>query len=169
MVGFALGMVRFGLEFGYFIPPCGSSLPDLRPELVKRFVDDIHYLHYGALLFLLTGLVTATISLLTAPIPRHRLHRLTFWTRHSRYRLEQLIVCHILCLVRSGTALMMTRCARKSISKLALPGRKRKLMRSVLQGISEVVLKSCFPSFPAASNASVASRRPPQAVPRRQK
>ena len=84
MVGFALGMLRFGLEFGFFLPPCGSDLPDLRPSLVKSFVDDIHYLHYGALLFLITGVVTIAVSLLTPPIPEERLHRLTFWTRHSR-------------------------------------------------------------------------------------
>ena len=24
MAGFAVGMVRFGLEFGYKVPPCGS-------------------------------------------------------------------------------------------------------------------------------------------------
>ena len=85
MVGFGLGMLRFGLEFGFFIPPCGSHLPDLRPPFVKSFVDDIHYLHYGALLFLATGVVTVGVSLLTPPIPAQRLHRLTFWTRHSRY------------------------------------------------------------------------------------
>ena len=84
MVGFALGMLRFGLEFGFFLPPCGSDQPDLRPSYVKSFVDDIHYLHYGALLFLTTGLVTISVSLLTPPIPAYRLHRLTFWTRHSR-------------------------------------------------------------------------------------
>ena len=85
MVGFGLGMLRFGLEFGFFIPPCGSHLPDLSPPFLKSFVDDIHYLHYGALLFLATGVVTVGVSLLTPPIPAQRLHRLTFWTRHSRY------------------------------------------------------------------------------------
>merc|ERR1712063_199179 len=49
---FLLGMIRFGLEFGYFKPPCGSPIPDERPEFVKHFVDDIPYLHYGAILFL---------------------------------------------------------------------------------------------------------------------
>ena len=55
MFGFVLGFVRFGLEFGYFKPPCGSAIPDTRPAFVRHFVDDIHYLHYGALLFLVTG------------------------------------------------------------------------------------------------------------------
>ena len=30
MVGFAVGMIRFGLQFGYSSPPCGSGLPDTR-------------------------------------------------------------------------------------------------------------------------------------------
>ena len=101
MVGFALGMLRFGLEFGFFLPPCGSHLPDLRPAFVKSFVDDVHYLHYGAFLFLITGLVTICVSLLTPPIPAHRLHRLTFWTRHSRYKYhrfhENSVVVTIIC------------------------------------------------------------------------
>ena len=83
MFGFLLGMIRFGLEFGYFKPPCGSPIPDERPEFVKHFVDDIHYLHYGAILFIITGVVTIMISLMTEPIPAEKLYRLTFWTRKS--------------------------------------------------------------------------------------
>ena len=83
MFGFLLGMIRFGLEFGYFKPPCGSPIPDERPDFVRHFVDDIHYLHYGAILFLVTGAVTVMISLMTEPIPEEKLYRLTFWTRKS--------------------------------------------------------------------------------------
>jgi len=84
MIGFALGILRFVLEFGYFIPPCGSPIPDERPTFVKHFVDDIHYLHYGALLFVTTGILTIIISLMTKPIPKEKLYRLTFWTRNSK-------------------------------------------------------------------------------------
>jgi len=84
MIGFSLGIVRFVLEFGYFIPPCGSSIPDKRPSFIKHFVDDVHYLHYGALLFVATGVLTIVISLMTEPIPKEKLYRLTFWTRHSK-------------------------------------------------------------------------------------
>ena len=73
--GFILGIIRFGLEFGYFKPSCGSTIPDTRPEFVKVFVDDIHYLHYGAILFLVTGLATIIISLLTEPIPEEKIYR----------------------------------------------------------------------------------------------
>ena len=83
MIGFAIGILRFGLEFGYFKPSCGSDLPDERPAFVKHFVDDIHYLHYGALLFLITGLAAIIISLMTEPIPQEKLYRLTYWTRKS--------------------------------------------------------------------------------------
>ena len=84
MIGFALGIVRFALEFGYFIPPCGSPIPDTRPNIVKQFVD-IHYLHYGALLFVATGIFTMIISLMTEPISKEKLYRLTFWTRNSKH------------------------------------------------------------------------------------
>ena len=85
MIGFALGILRFVLEFGYFIPPCGSTIPDERPSFVKHFVDDIHYLHYGALLFIATGMLTIIISLMTRPINKNKLYRLTFWTRNSKH------------------------------------------------------------------------------------
>merc|ERR1712013_941916 len=85
MIGFALGIIRFVLEFGYFIPPCGSSIPDERPDFVKHFVDDLHYLHYGALLFIATGVFTIIISVMTKPIPKEKLYRLTYWTRNSKH------------------------------------------------------------------------------------
>ena len=84
MIGFALGILRFVLEFGFFIPPCGSSIPDERPTFIKHFVDDVHYLHYGALLFFATGALTIIISLMTEPISKDKLYRLTFWTRNSK-------------------------------------------------------------------------------------
>ena len=83
MFGFLLGIIRFGLEFGFSKPSCGSGLVDERPEFVKHFVDDIHYLHYGALLFVITGITTIVISLMTEPIPPEKLYRLTFWSRKS--------------------------------------------------------------------------------------
>jgi len=82
--GFILGIIRFGVEFGYNKPGCGSGDVDLRPNFVKVFVDDIHYLHYGAILFIFTGIVTIIISLMTEPIPDEKIVRLTFWTRKSK-------------------------------------------------------------------------------------
>ena len=48
-----------------------------------QFINGIHYLHYGAILFVITGIVSVIISLYTEPIPDERLHCLTFWTRKS--------------------------------------------------------------------------------------
>ena len=36
------------------------------------------------ILFFISGLVTISVSYLTAPIDKKHLHRLTFWTRHSK-------------------------------------------------------------------------------------
>ncbi|XP_037069259.1 sodium/glucose cotransporter 4-like isoform X2 [Pollicipes pollicipes] len=83
MLGLVLGMVRFGIEFSYTVPPCGSGLEDLRPEWVKRAVFDIHFLHFGCILFLIVLIAVIIISLCTEPIPKECLHRLTFWSRHS--------------------------------------------------------------------------------------
>ena len=78
-----LGIIRFGLEFGFSKPGCGSGLEDMRPSFVRHFVDDVHYLHYGALLFIITGVTAIIISLMTEPIPEEKMYRLTYWTRKS--------------------------------------------------------------------------------------
>ena len=49
MVGLAVGLVRFGLEFGFQKPACGSGdAPP--PDWWYSVVDKIHYLHFGDLL-----------------------------------------------------------------------------------------------------------------------
>jgi len=83
MIGLVIGMIRFAIEFSYKVPPCGSDLPDLRPDWVKTVVFDVHFLHFGAILFVIVSTCVVVISLLTEPIPEECLHRLTFWTRHS--------------------------------------------------------------------------------------
>lgn len=81
MAGLFIGMLRFIVEFSYIVPPCGSGLPDPRPEFVKLVVGNVHYLHFSCILWLLTGAVTIGVSLMTEPIPSECLYRLTFWTR----------------------------------------------------------------------------------------
>ncbi|CAG0918286.1 unnamed protein product, partial [Notodromas monacha] len=113
MVGLAVGLVRFGLEFAYKAPYCGSGLSDTRPDFVKIFVGKVHFLHFGLGLFLLVATVAVIVSLLTKPVDPAcvrnttlsvlddvlqvkasetqddrfgitlQLHRLTFWSRHS--------------------------------------------------------------------------------------
>lgn len=56
--GGALGLARFGLELGK-----GSLSGPLRA------LADLHFLHFAALLFLLSGALTWGVSLLTAPPP----------------------------------------------------------------------------------------------------
>jgi len=45
------------------------GLPDPRPYLIKLLVGNIHYLHFGILLFFFTLAVTYGISYMGAPIP----------------------------------------------------------------------------------------------------
>lgn len=80
MVGLVVGITRFAWEYAYTVPPCGEEDKDIRPAIIK----DVHYLHFGCILFLLCIIVTTIISLLTAPIDDVHLHRLTFWSRYSQ-------------------------------------------------------------------------------------
>jgi len=79
--GLLPGVARMVLGFVYFRPPCGTE--DTRPTFVIQFIDGIHYLHYGAIMFVTTGMITVIISLFTKPIPKEQLHHLTFWTKKS--------------------------------------------------------------------------------------
>lgn len=46
-------------------------LPDPRPEIIKRLVGDIHYLHFGCILFVITLVVTVVVSLLSEPMDKN--------------------------------------------------------------------------------------------------
>ncbi|KAF0296953.1 Sodium/glucose cotransporter 4 [Amphibalanus amphitrite] len=83
MIGLVVGMIRFCVEFSYTVPPCGSDEEDLRPDWIKAVIFDVHFLHFGCILFLIVLISVIVISLLTEPIPEECLHRLTFWSRHS--------------------------------------------------------------------------------------
>ncbi len=82
MVGFVVGMTRFVLEFSYPLPPCGSG-DEQPPDWWQKIVGDIHYLHFGLLLWGITGVVCVAVSLATKPIPEECLYRLTYWSRRS--------------------------------------------------------------------------------------
>ncbi|XP_047497066.1 sodium/glucose cotransporter 5-like [Penaeus chinensis] len=83
MTGLLIGMIRFIVQFSYLVPTCGDSTPDPRPYLVKLLVGNVHYLHFGCILWLLTGVVTVGVSFMTEPIPSDCLYRLTFWSRRD--------------------------------------------------------------------------------------
>ncbi|KAK3595789.1 hypothetical protein CHS0354_025425 [Potamilus streckersoni] len=78
MIGLVVGLARFIWEYVYTVPPCGEP-GDIRPSIIK----DIHYLHFGIILFAIVVIVTTVISLLTPPIEDKHLYRLTFWSRFS--------------------------------------------------------------------------------------
>ena len=42
---------------------------DLRPEWIKSVIFDVHFLHFGCILFLIVMVSVIAISLLTEPIP----------------------------------------------------------------------------------------------------
>ncbi|XP_035219556.1 sodium/glucose cotransporter 5-like [Stegodyphus dumicola] len=79
MTGLIVGLIRFIWEFSYSVPSCASQEQDPRPDIISK----VHYLHFGILLFILSSAVTIGISLLTEPIAKIHLHRLTFWNRRS--------------------------------------------------------------------------------------
>lgn len=90
MVGLVIGILRFILELSFIVPPCGSGDPDPRPEIIKMIVGNVHFLHFSCILFIITGVVTIGISLMTEPIPEEYLYRLTFWTRRDNRVRKQL-------------------------------------------------------------------------------
>ena len=76
---------RFALEFGYAIPACGDAMdsPRAPPAWWYTWIGNVHYLHFGVLLFGISGIVAIAVSYMTPPIAEEHLYRLTFWTRHS--------------------------------------------------------------------------------------
>ena len=64
MVGLVVGLIRFAWEYSYSVPPCGESEDDHRPKVIT----DVHYLHFGCILFGICVVVTVVVSLLTKPI-----------------------------------------------------------------------------------------------------
>lgn len=80
VIGLLLGLVRFIVEYSYPKPQCTENVPDPAPAIVK----DFHYLYFSAFLFFVTGIVAVGVSMLTKPIDPRCLHRLTYWTRHSK-------------------------------------------------------------------------------------
>uniref|UniRef100_A0A8C8ZTV8 Sodium/mannose cotransporter SLC5A10 n=1 Tax=Prolemur simus TaxID=1328070 RepID=A0A8C8ZTV8_PROSS len=74
IVGLAVGATRLVLEFLHPAPPCGE--PDTRPAVL----ESIHYLHFAAVLFVLSGATVVAGSLLTPPPQGVQIENLTWWT-----------------------------------------------------------------------------------------
>ena len=81
-----IALFRFALEFGYQVPACGDLPgPNSPPKWWYTLIGNVHYLHFGVILFGISAAVAIAVSYLTEPIDEKHLHRLTFWTRHSKY------------------------------------------------------------------------------------
>ena len=65
MIGLIVGMIRFVWQFSYQEPACINSHLDKRPAIIKN----VHFLHFGVILFFITCAASWAISLLTPPIP----------------------------------------------------------------------------------------------------
>ena len=75
--GLVVGVYRMINEFAIPGPKCGDADP--RPS----FILGVHYLYFAILLAGITFIIAAAVSLLTPPINRRYLLRLTWWTRFS--------------------------------------------------------------------------------------
>ncbi|XP_061917606.1 sodium/myo-inositol cotransporter-like isoform X1 [Entelurus aequoreus] len=82
VVGFVLGLLRLVLAYVYREPHC--SQPDERPAFIK----DVHFMYVAAILFWVTALVTAVVSLCT-PSPRTEQIRTTTWWGLNQRKLDQ--------------------------------------------------------------------------------
>ncbi|XP_014772047.1 sodium/glucose cotransporter 4 [Octopus bimaculoides] len=76
MSGLFIGLLRFIWEFSYANVPCGEE--GSRPSIIT----DVHYLHFGLILFGIVIFITVAVSLVSKPKPPHELHNLTYWTRN---------------------------------------------------------------------------------------
>ncbi|XP_072040859.1 sodium/glucose cotransporter 4-like isoform X2 [Amphiura filiformis] len=76
--GFAVGTTRMLMDLFYGVPGCGDE--DNRPPIVAN----LHYLHFACVLFGITLVLSIFVALITQPIPRRKIIRLTWWTRFSK-------------------------------------------------------------------------------------
>ncbi len=62
MVGLVVGVTRFIWENVYPRVPCGETWS------APPIIADVHYLHFGCILFAISGIVIIVVSLFTKPI-----------------------------------------------------------------------------------------------------
>jgi SSS family solute:Na+ symporter len=70
--GFVLGALRLGLELGKAGLPAGT---------IWSWIAGVNFLHFAALLFVLSTVILVGVSLATAPPPRERIEGLTKETK----------------------------------------------------------------------------------------
>ena len=64
-MSFIIGIIRMGLDFGLPPPVCGSGESDKRPSILSK----VDFLHFAAILGLVTTIAMVIISLFTDPRP----------------------------------------------------------------------------------------------------
>ncbi|CAF0890909.1 unnamed protein product [Adineta steineri] len=72
--GLFIGIFRFIWEYSYTAMPCQLEHLDKRPSIVR-----FNFLYFSVLLFIISGIVTIVVSLLTKPIPEKYISRLTIF------------------------------------------------------------------------------------------
>ena len=93
MVGLVIGLIRFGLEFSTSVPACGDYDSAQPPQWWHDIVGQIHYLHFGLILWAIAGCVTVAVSLMTPPPPPDSLHR---WAGLSSLIGQPALMSHLL-------------------------------------------------------------------------
>ena len=66
--GFVCGVIRMCLDWSRAVPPCGSSEPDNRFSIIAQ----VHYLHFAAILAVITSIIITIVSLMTKPRPQNK-------------------------------------------------------------------------------------------------
>jgi len=94
MAGLVVGITRFAWSSAYPLVFCEAK-DDMRPAVIKN----VHYLHFGILLFSLVVIVTVVVSLLTEPIDDKHVSRtklLSLCHRRSVARPDS-VLCTVHC------------------------------------------------------------------------
>jgi sodium/glucose cotransporter 1/sodium/glucose cotransporter 9 len=68
------------MELSFTPAACGDYSKPV-PSWYRALILDVHYLHFGILLWGISTIIAIVVSLCTEPIPAENLYRLTFWSR----------------------------------------------------------------------------------------
>ncbi|XP_052077864.1 sodium/glucose cotransporter 4-like [Mytilus californianus] len=79
ILGLIVGIIRMVLDFSFPAPLCGSGDSDNRPAVVSK----VDFLHFAAILGLVTTGAMTLISMFTEPRPERKLKKVTWWTRND--------------------------------------------------------------------------------------
>lgn len=74
ILGLIVGIIRMVLDFSFRAPLCGSGDPDNRPAIVSK----VDFLHFAAILGLVTTGAMILISMFTEPRPDRKVVTQTF-------------------------------------------------------------------------------------------